>query len=131
MHAILGRYSGVLYTLMRVVVGLAFTQHGAQKLFGILGGRQVPLVSWYGLAGVIELAAGALVAIGLVASWAAFVAAGEMAVAYFTVHFPQGLWPIENRGELAVLYCIVFLFIASRGPGRWNLTLRRHPSVHI
>jgi putative oxidoreductase len=131
MHAMLSRYSGALYTFMRIVVGSAFTQHGAQKLFGLLGGHQVPLVSWYGLAGAIELGAGILVATGLLASWAAFIAAGEMAVAYFAVHFPQGLWPVRNRGELAVLYCVVFLYIASRGPGRFSLSLRRHPSVRI
>lgn len=110
------------FVLMRVVVGLAFAQHGAQKLIGFPGGNTVPLMSQMGLAGVIELVAGLLVALGIVTRWAALVASGEMAVAYFTRHATQGLWPILNRGELAVLYCFVFLYIASRGGGRWSLT---------
>jgi putative oxidoreductase len=129
MQGLLGRYSEQLYAFMRIVAGLAFTQHGAQKLFGLLGGHKVALVSRLGLAGVIELGAGVLIAIGLFASWAAFVAAGEMAVAYFVVHFPQGPWPIRNRGELALLYCVVFLFIAAKGAGRWSLWLHVHPTV--
>jgi putative oxidoreductase len=72
------------------------------------------------LAGIIEIA-GVLVAIGLWASWAAFVASGEMAVAYFMVHAPGGLLPIVNKGELAVLYCFVFLYIAARGSGLWSV----------
>ena len=115
MTKLLGRYSDRLYAVMRFVVGVSFAAHGAQKLFGVLGGSKVQLVSLYGLAGVIELFGGILVAIGLLAAWAAFIASGEMAVAFFMAHLPHGLWPIVNRGELAVLYCFIFLFIASRG----------------
>jgi putative oxidoreductase len=111
----------VAYFLMRVIVGLAFAQHGAQKLFGLLGGKTVPLASQAGVAGVIELVAGLLIAFGLFATWAALIASGEMAVAYFQVHVPQAIWPIQNRGELAVLYCFVFLYIAARGGGRWKI----------
>lgn len=114
-------YSPQVYALMRIVVGLAFAQHGAQKLFGVLGGTQVELLSQRGVAGVIELVGGLLVSVGLASGWAAFVASGLMAVAYFTVHFPRGFWPAENRGELAVLYCFVFLYIAARGDGIWSL----------
>ena len=109
------------YLLMRVVVGLAFAEHGAQKLFGLLGGRAVPLASLFGAAGVIELVGGLLIAFGILATWAALIASGEMAVAYFHMHAPQGFWPIQNRGELAVLYCFVFLYVAARGGGRWKI----------
>ena len=112
------------YLLMRVIVGLAFAEHGAQKLFGLLGGRTVPLASQFGVAGVIELVAGLLIAFGVLATWAALIASGEMAVAYFQMHAPQGFWPIQNRGELAALYCFVFLYIAARGGGRWKLVGR-------
>ncbi|MDX1632535.1 MAG: DoxX family protein, partial [Thermoanaerobaculia bacterium] len=95
--------------------------HGAQKLFGVLGGSRVELVSQMGLAGVIELGGGLLIAIGLFASWAAFLASGQMAVAYFMVHFPQGFWPIQNGGELAALYAFLFLFIAAHGAGKWSV----------
>ena len=121
----LGRYSEVAYLLLRVVAGLLFAQHGAQKLFGSLGGQGVPLFSIFGLAGVIELGGGVMIALGVFAGWAAFVCAGEMAVAYFWKHAPGGIWPVVNRGELAVLYCFVFLYIAARGGGRWELTAKR------
>lgn len=122
----LGRHSEILYAVMRVVVGLLFAVHGTQKLFGYPGGQRmsVPLMQ---LAGAIELVGGLLVAVGFLASIAAFVASGEMAVAYFMAHFPGGFWPILNKGELAVLYCFVFLYIASRGSGAYSLdrTLRK------
>jgi putative oxidoreductase len=95
--------------------------HGAQKVFGVLGGTAVPLASMQGVAGLIELVGGILIAIGLFASWAAFIASGEMAVAYFMAHAPQGFWPHLNKGELAVLYCFAFLYIACRGAGRYAL----------
>lgn len=116
------RLSDVGYLLLRVVVGLSFAQHGAQKLLGLLGGTRVALVSQLGLAGIIELVAGLLVALGIFPRWAALVACGEMAYAYLTVHAPHGLWPIVNRGELAVLYCFVFLYIAAHGGGRFSVT---------
>jgi len=110
----LGKYSNFFYALMRFFAGALFACHGAQKLFGVLGGtKQTDTLMQ--IAGVIELGAGILIAVGLFASCAAFIAAGEMAVAYFKQHAPGGLWPIINRGELAVLFCFVFLFIASRG----------------
>lgn len=121
MDRYLGRYSEVFYTALRVVAGLMFAVHGAQKVFGALGGQKVPLASLFGLAGLIELVGGLLIAIGLFTSWAAFIASGEMAVAYFKVHFPQGFWPVQNQGELAVLYCFVFLYMASRGGGRYSV----------
>ena len=121
----LGRYSEVAYLLLRVVAGLLFAQHGAQKLFGALGGQGVPLFSIFGLAGVIELGGGVMIALGVLTSWVAFVCAGQMAVAYFWKHAPGGIWPVVNRGELAVMYCFVFLYIAAHGGGRWELTAKR------
>jgi len=122
MLKLLSRFTEPAYTLTRIVVGAAFAEHGAQKLLGLLGGHQVPLFSLTGLAGVIELGCGVLVALGLLTSYAALLASGEMAVAYFRSHAPAGFWPIQNRGELAVVYCFIFLFIATRGGGRWVLS---------
>lgn len=121
MERILGRFAPQCYALMRIVVGLLFACHGAQKLFGVLGGHQVPYVSQFGLAGVVELVGGLMIAVGFLTGFAAFVASGEMAFAYFTMHAPSGPWPIRNGGELAVLYCFVFLYIASRGTGIWGV----------
>jgi putative oxidoreductase len=119
MERILGRFSPQLYAVMRFVVGVLFACHGAAKLFGVLGGQQVPLQSQAGLAGVIELVCGLLVAIGFLTGYAAFLASGEMAAAYFIAHAPRGPSPLQNGGELSVLYCFIFLFIASRGAGVW------------
>jgi putative oxidoreductase len=105
------------YAAMRVVAGVLFAFHGAQKLFGMFGGDEVSLMTRLGAAGIIELAAGTVIAVGLFTVLAAFIASGEMAFAYFLSHAPRGGWPIENAGELAVLYCFLFLYIASRGPG--------------
>jgi putative oxidoreductase len=121
MERVLGRVSPQLYALMRIVVALLFACHGAQKLFGVLGGHQVALASKFGVAGVIEFFGGLLIAVGLFTSTAAFIASGEMAFAYFTQHMPRHGAPIQNGGELAVLYCFVFLYIASRGVGTWGI----------
>lgn len=112
----LGKYSNVFYALMRIVAGFLFACHGAQKLFGVLGGQKqdAPLMM---AAGVVEFVGGIMIAVGLLASIVAFVCSGQMAVAYFTQHAPSGMWPIMNKGELAVLFCFVFLYIASRGSG--------------
>ncbi len=121
MQKYLGVFSGPIYALMRIVVGLLFACHGAQKLFGALGGEPVPLVTLIGLGGVIEFFGGLCIMLGVFTSWAAFLASGMMAVAYFMVHQPQGALPIQNRGEMAAAYCWVFLYIASRGAGSWSL----------
>jgi putative oxidoreductase len=112
----LGKYTNFFYALMRIIAGALFACHGAQKLFGVLGGQKQEATLMIA-AGVIELAGGILIAVGLFTSYVAFIASGEMAVAYFKQHFPGGFWPIMNRGELAVLFCFVFLYIASRGSG--------------
>ena len=121
MERVLGRFSPQFYGLMRIVVGLLFACHGAQKLFGVLGGHRFVLASQFGLAGIIEFFGGLLIAIGFFAGTAAFIASGEMAYAYFTQHLPRHGFPIQNGGELAVLYCFVFLYIASRGVGAWGI----------
>lgn len=116
------RYSVWGMTLLRIVAGLLFMQHGAQKLLGMLGGMNgsgatASMFSLLWIAGVLEFFGGLLVALGLLTRPVAFVLAGEMAVAYFMAHAPQGFWPILNRGELAALYCFVFLFFAAHGAG--------------
>jgi putative oxidoreductase len=113
------RYAPQVYALFRIVVGFLFIFHGLQK-FGLLGGQAVPLGSLFGVAAIVEAVGGLLVMIGLFARPAAFVASGEMAAAYFMAHQPKGAWPIQNQGELAVLYCFAFLYIAARGAGIWS-----------
>lgn len=118
----LEKYSGKTYALMRIFAGFMFLQHGARKLFGVLGAEgRVDLASLMGVGGAIEFFGGLLIMLGLFTGWAAFLASGMMAVAYFKVHFPQGFWTIQNGGELAVMYCFVFLYIASRGDGEWSV----------
>jgi len=121
MKRLLQSYSELVYALMRIVVGALFLCHGAQKLFGVLGGQSVIGKPLMVTAGMIELVAGGLIALGLFAGFAAFIASGQMAVAYFMAHAPNGFWPIMNRGELAVLYCFVFLFIAAKGSGTLSI----------
>ena len=126
MHGFLVKFQGLLYALMRIAVGLMFAQHGAQKLFGWLGGMgqdggSAPFLSLMFFAGFVEFFGGLLVAIGFCTSEAAFLASGQMAVAYFLRHAPQGFVPIQNRGELAVVYCFVFLYIAAHGSGTLSI----------
>jgi putative oxidoreductase len=112
---------GYAYAALRIVSGLLFLFHGLQKVLGMYGGSVQPVGSLPWVAGVIEIAGGVLVLLGLFTSIAAFVCSGEMAVAYFMAHFPRGFWPIQNQGELAALYCFIFLYIAARGGGPLSL----------
>jgi putative oxidoreductase len=126
MEKLLGSYSPYLYAIMRIVVGLLFACNGARKLFGVFGGmgrtgEPAEFFTQIWFAGVIEFFGGLFIAVGLFTSYAAFIASGEMAVAYFQGHFPEGFWPILNQGERAVLYCFVFLYMASRGSVVWGL----------
>lgn len=122
MNTILGNYSPYIYAVLRIITGLTFALHGSQKLFGIPGNKPpVPFTSLMGFGGLIELVCGLLIAFGLLASYAAFIASGEMAVAYFMLHFPKGFLPILNQGDLAVLYCFLFLYISAQGAGVWSL----------
>jgi putative oxidoreductase len=114
-------YRAQTYALLRIVAGLLFLWHGTQKLFGFpMPPPQVPpfVIT---IAGPIELIGGLLVMIGLFAGWAAFLCSGLMAVAYWMVHGTRALFPLQNGGELAALYCFVFLFIASQGSGIWSV----------
>lgn len=112
----LGRYTDVIYALFRIIFGLLFASHGAQKHLGMFGGQRpdapLPLI-----AGWIELIAGLLIALGLFTGLAAFIASGTMAAAYFIAHASGGFWPLVNHGETAVLYCFAFLYMAARGSG--------------
>ena len=116
----LGSQSERLFALFRVVAGLLFACHGAQKLFGAFGATPMTGNPLMLAAGIIEFGGGLLIAIGLLTSWAAFIASGQMAVAYFMAHAKGGFWPIVNKGELAVVYCFVFLYIAARGAGPYS-----------
>ena len=129
MERVLGRFAPQIYALLRIVAGLLFACHGAQKVFGVFGGQQMPMASLRGVAGIIELVGGLLIAIGLVASIAAFISSGEMAAAYFMAHAPKAPLPIENGGELATLYCFLFLYIAARGPGVWAVERAARPGA--
>ena len=121
MQRFLNQYSEPGYAALRIVAGFLFACHGAQKLFGVFGGH-AELSDPEGLAaGIIEFGGGSMVAVGLLSSYAAFIASGEMAVAYFKAHAPRGFWPIMNFGELAALYSFLFLYIASRGSGSFSL----------
>jgi putative oxidoreductase len=121
----LGRYAEHTYALFRIILGLLFASHGAQKIFGAFGGQKAdaPLMI---VAGWIELLGGLLIAIGLFAAIAAFITSGMMAVAYFMAHASGGWHPIVNHGETAVIYCFAFLYIAARGAGIWSLDALRH-----
>jgi putative oxidoreductase len=119
----LNRYAAPFYCIMRFVVGLMFFCHGAQKLFGWFappsqaGGQLPPLMV---VGGWIEIVAGLLIAVGLLTRFAAFIASGEMAVAFFMMHAKGSILPIVNKGELAVVYCFLFFYIFLYGPGRWS-----------
>ncbi|MBS1695405.1 MAG: DoxX family protein [Actinobacteria bacterium] len=119
--------SQAVLSVFRVVVGFLFAVHGAAKLFAwpVDMGGAVPVGAWPAWwAGVIELVAGLLVMLGFFTRPAAFIAAGTMAVAYFWMHQPNGLHPLENGGETAVLFCFAFLLLFAMGPGRWALNRR-------
>jgi len=122
MRSFMSEYSTQCYFLMRVVVGFLFLWHGSQKLFGFPSGMpaDVPAFITY-VAGPIELIGGILIMIGLFTNWAAFISSGLMAFAYWMAHGTKALLPLQNNGELAVLYCFVFLFIAAQGGGIWSV----------
>ena len=112
-------YGEQTYALLRIVAGFLFFFHGTQKLFGFPPpAPEAPAFIIYG-AGIIELVGGILVMIGFYTRWAAFVCSGLMAAAYWMAHGFQALLPIANQGELAALYCFVFLCISARGAGMW------------
>jgi putative oxidoreductase len=124
-------WSARLLSLLRIVAAFLFMAHGIQKLFGWPASepqKTVELMSLFGLAGVLETFGGLLLLLGLFTRPVAFVLAGEMAVAYFMAHAPRGFWPILNRGELPVLFCFLFLYLAAAGGGPWSLDAARDRS---
>lgn len=119
---VLSRYSAEARGVLRIATGLLFMQHGAQKLFGWLDGRQVDsLLSQIGLAGVLELFGGLLIVLGLATVPVAIVLAIEMFWAYFQAHLPRGPWPILNGGELSLLYAFIFVYFSAAGAGAFSL----------
>jgi putative oxidoreductase len=116
-----GKISPCLLSIMRIAIGILFMQHGGQKLFGYPPGspKVEHVMTLIGLAGILELVGGALIFLGFLTRPAAFILSGEMAVAYFKAHASNGLgfWPVQNHGELAVLYCFVFFYLAAAGAG--------------
>lgn len=129
MERFLGNYSPYIYAILRIVTGFLFLWHGTQKLFGfppqqLPPGAPAPsgLSPLMAVAGTIELVCGVLILVGFLTGFAAFLASGLMAFAYFMGHFKMDAFlPIQNRGELAVLYCFVLLYIAARGSGVWSI----------
>jgi putative oxidoreductase len=120
-----------LRSILRIVAGFTFSLHGYQKFFGWfggLGGSKAALASQMGVAGVLETFGGALIILGLFTRPTAFVLSGQMAVAYFMVHMPMGSLPIVNNGELAVLSCFTFLWLAAAGAGPWSVDAMRSKS---
>jgi putative oxidoreductase len=120
-------WSGPLLSVLRIMTGLLFIAHGTAKYFGfpqvaMFDGLQ--MMSPGGIAGLLELIGGALIILGLFTRYAAFVLSGMMAVAYFMAHAGQSFHPILNGGELAILYCFIFLYLAAAGPGPWSIDAR-------
>ena len=116
---VLNRFSEPIFLVLRIVAGLLFAIHGADK-FGLLGGEPKTGSTLMLAAAVIELVGGIMIALGFFGDFAAFIASGEMAVAYFKAHAPGGWNPVANHGEPAVLYCFLFLYIAARGTGLYS-----------
>jgi putative oxidoreductase len=117
-------------SVLRIVVGLLFLEHGAQKIFGFppSAAPGPALLSLMGIQGIIEVVGGALIVLGFFTRPVAFILCGDMAVAYFMSHFPNSFFPITNRGDAAILYCFVFLYLAAAGGGPWSLDASRQKS---
>lgn len=129
LNAICAAWTPRLLSILRIVAGLLFLQHGTAKFFGF---PHVPMYdglqlwSLFGIAGIPELVGGALLVIGLFTRIAAFICSGEMAFAYFITHAPESFFPVVNMGELAVLYCFTFLYLAAAGGGPWSVDAMRN-----
>jgi putative oxidoreductase len=122
----LSRWQPQLLAILRIVAALLLLEHGTMKLFHFPAAQMPgPLPTLLVIAAAIELVVGVLMTLGLFTRLAAFVASGEMAVAYFIGHFPKSFWPGINGGEAAILFCFVFLYIAAAGPGAWSIDRAR------
>ena len=118
----IGGYAPPVLSIVRIMVALLILEHGLSRLFGFPSALpSPPLFTLYWFAGAIELAGGVLLTLGLFTRTAAFILSGEMAVAYFLSHAPHGFFPILNRGDGAILFCFIFLYIAFAGAGPWSL----------
>jgi putative oxidoreductase len=118
----LSKYSPQILGVLRIIVGLLFLEHGLMKIVGFPAPMGAgPLPPMIMAAGIIEMVGGALVALGLFSRIAAFVCSGEMAVAYFMAHFPRGIYPAQNGGDAAILFCFIFLYLAAAGPGAFAI----------
>jgi putative oxidoreductase len=117
----LSSWQPIALSLLRIIVGFTFSEHGLQKLLGLLGGHVAKPFTLPWLAGYLETFGGFLILLGLFTQPVAFILCGLMAVAYFMQHAPGGFWPVVNHGELAVLYCFVFLYLWIAGSGSWGL----------
>jgi len=127
---LLEKYQPQLLAILRIVVGLLFLEHATQKFFAFPVPFPVqPIPTLLLAGGAIELITGVLITLGLFTRLAAFVASGEMAFAYFYVHLPQGFWPVVNKGEAAILFCFIFLYLAAAGPGAWSIDATRTKAV--
>lgn len=125
------RWTPRLLSVLRIILGFLFIPHGAQKLFGFMAPPQwstPPLFSLVGIAGALEFFGGLLILLGLFTRPVAFILSGLMAVGYFMFHAPQGFWPLQNKGELAVIYSWLFLFLSVAGGGDWSLDRLFHRS---
>ena len=129
----LNAYAPRALALLRIMAGLLFLEHGTSKLLGfpVPFPMPGPMTTMILASAVIELVAGALIALGLFTRLAAFVASGEMAAAYFIGHAPKGFWPVANMGDAAILYCFIFLYLVFAGPGSWALdhAIGRRPAA--
>lgn len=132
-NSLYSAWSPRLLSVLRIVAGFLFLEHGLQILLAFPaaqpGGTSAPLLSFMGITGALELVGGLLLMLGLLTRLVAFILSGQMAVAYFMAHAPQGFWPVLNKGELAALYSFVFLYLAAAGGGVWSLDSllwRRH-----
>ncbi|HUK34446.1 MAG TPA: DoxX family protein [Vicinamibacterales bacterium] len=121
MNRLLGRFEPAAYAAMRIVLAFLYWSHGVRWLFGAFGGHPARVLTLVWVAGVIETICGTLMGLGLWTSCAAFVASGEMAVAYFMVHNPRGPVPLQNGGEVTVALCFGFLYLATRGSGAFSV----------
>jgi putative oxidoreductase len=128
------QWSERMLSVLRIIVGLLFVEHGLAKLVGfphVAMFDNLQLVSLLGLAGVIELVGGALLTVGLFTRITAFIMSGEMAFAYFMAHAPKSFFPALNGGELAIVFCFLFLYFAVAGGGAWSLDQLRHEAARV
>jgi putative oxidoreductase len=127
-NSLAGLWAPRVLSVLRIVSALVYMEHGTQKLFGFPGGQRLgnfdPL-SLLGMAGILETFGGTLLALGLFTRPVAFILSGQMAVAYFKMHAPKSIWPILNQGELAVLFCFLFLYFAAAGGGPFSIDAMR------